>query len=208
MAFSAKDLSVQFVLSVAAPAQLPPGNRAEIAFLGRSNVGKSSLLNSLTHQHGLAHVSKTPGRTRLLNFFEVKVAPQRNRPTPPAFFLVDLPGYGYAKVPRSMTEEWGVLIEPYLARREQLTACILLVDSMLPPQPKDLELFAWLQRRGRNIILVATKSDRLSGNQRSNSLRALTEAFGIAPLPYSSASGEGRDSLWNLLFDSALLPES
>jgi GTP-binding protein len=186
-----------FLRSVAESAGLPAGTRAEVALLGRSNVGKSSLLNALLGCTGLARTSKTPGRTRMLNYFVVEPASRRGAADWPAFFMVDLPGYGFARVPRAVAQQWGPVIESYLTSRRQLALCVLLVDPMAPLQATDLDLYRWLEHRGRRVELVATKCDRLSGNERVKALSGLEEAFGVAPAPFSAKTGMGRPELWS-----------
>ena len=185
----------RFLTSAAAPAQFPALAAPEFAFLGRSNVGKSSLLNSLTGTK-LARVSNTPGRTQTINFFGVDIG--KERPQPELIFS-DLPGYGYAKAPLAIVGEWPKFIEPYLAERESLKLCICLVDSNIPPQKSDAQLIQWLERNDRQFLVVATKTDRISGNELTKSLKALTNEFGVKPLVYSSKTGKGRDELWKLI---------
>lgn len=170
----------RFVYGCAALDALDRSPTPEVALLGRSNVGKSSLLNALVGRRPLARVSRTPGRTRELNFFQFG-----------AWRLVDCPGYGFARVSRSVWSEWGPLVTGYLERREQLRLCVLLVDAELAAQPMDLDLFRWLRHRGRPVQLVATKCDRLSGNGRTVALRRLTDDFGQAPLLVSGRTGAG-----------------
>lgn len=190
-----------FFRSAASSSDLPEDERAEVALLGRSNVGKSSLLNSLLGNQKLAFTSKTPGRTRLMNYFLVE--PERSSRSPfPPFFLVDLPGYGYARVSRATAQEWSREIEPYLRNRQQLALAVQLIDPAIPTQESDLDLHRWLVRRKRNVVLVATKCDRLSGNERSRALGRLKNDFGQALLPYSSKTGEGRDALWRTIVDA------
>ena len=177
---------VAFLKSCSAIGDLPLDAIPEAAILGRSNVGKSSLLNSLAGEKGLAKTSRTPGRTRLLNLFDVNSGKLR---------LVDCPGYGYAKVSRVEREKWGALIEPYLAERPNLALAVLLIDSMLDPQPLDLDLHDWLRAHQIPSLLVATKCDRLSGNQLPTALRRLTQSFGAQPLAFSSVTNAGRDQL-------------
>ena len=159
--------TTQFLLSAMAPAQFPAVTVPEVAFLGRSNVGKSSLLNALVGEKA-AKVSSTPGRTRAINFFLLSDESQK-----PKLRFADLPGYGYAKISKSISAEWPKFIEPYLAERETLGLCVCLVDSNVPPQPRDGQLIDWLRQMGRPFIVVATKIDRLSGNQRTRNLAAL-----------------------------------
>lgn len=174
-----------FLKSCGSLADLPSDGKPEVALLGRSNVGKSSLLNALAARPGLAKTSGTPGRTRLLNYFLVA----------PGFYLVDLPGYGYARAAKTERQQWGALIGDYLETRRELRLCVLLVDGMIPPQRSDLDIHAWLRSLGRPIQLVATKWDRLRPNQRAGSQRAIQTAFGATPLPFSSVTGLGRDAL-------------
>lgn len=184
-----------FLTSAAAPSQFPASSAPEFAFLGRSNVGKSSLLNSLTSSK-LARVSNTPGRTQTINFFAVDIG--KEKPEPEMIFS-DLPGYGYARAPLAIVGEWPKFIEPYLAERETLKLCICLVDSNIPPQKSDAQLIRWLENNQRPFVVVATKTDRISGNELAKSLRALTAEFDVKPLTYSSKTGRGRDELWKVI---------
>ena len=183
--------TTQFLLSAMDAAQFPPPDAPEIAFLGRSNVGKSSLLNALVGDKA-AKVSSTPGRTRAINFFALQDERQRTQ-----MIFADLPGYGYAKISRSITAEWPKFIEPYLAERETLSLCVCLVDSNIPPQPPDKQLLEWLQAAGRDYLVVATKADRLSGNERTRNLAALKKGLETeAILPISAKTGAGVRELW------------
>ncbi|HUB00687.1 MAG TPA: ribosome biogenesis GTP-binding protein YihA/YsxC [Terracidiphilus sp.] len=183
--------TTQFLLSALAAAQFPSPSVPEIAFLGRSNVGKSSLLNSLVGEKA-AKVSSTPGRTRAINFFALLDERQRQK-----LLFADLPGYGYAKVSRSISAEWPKFIEPYLAERPTLALCVCLVDSNVPPRPNDRQLLDWLRAAGRNFAVVATKADRLSGNQRTRSLAALKKGLEVEEiLPLSAKTGYGVKELW------------
>ena len=182
----------RFLLSATAADQFPAPGPPEIAFLGRSNVGKSSLINSLLGAK-VARTSSTPGRTRAINFFEIR-HPGNPRPS---YVFADLPGYGYAKVPRELSAEWPTFIEPYLMDRAPLALCLELVDMNVPPQPSDLQVMEWLQAHGRHLVLVATKADKLSGNQRTHARRALQEAFQTdAIIAFSARTGDGRQELW------------
>ena len=168
----------------------------EVAFLGRSNVGKSSLINSLLGEK-MAKTSSTPGRTRMINFFEVR-RPGKARAE---MLFADLPGYGYAKLPREVTAEWPKFIEPYLQERPTLALSIVLVDCNVPPQETDKQLVEWLQAHNRPYLITATKSDRLSGNQLPRSLKTLKEQFQTEQiLPFSTRTGAGRDELWKEIF--------
>src|ERR1039457_6673467 len=178
--------TTQFLLSALAAAQFPAPDVPEIAFLGRSNVGKSSLLNALVGEKA-AKVSSTPGRTRAINFFAVSDAKGKRR-----MMFADLPGYGYAKVSKSISAEWPTFVEPWLAERETLALCICLVDGNAPPRPNDRQLLDWLRAAGRDFVVVATKIDRMSGNERTRSLAALKRALDIEELlPVSAKIGYG-----------------
>jgi GTP-binding protein len=185
--------STQFLLSAMDAAQFPSVSAApEIAFLGRSNVGKSSLLNALVGEKA-AKVSQTPGRTRAVNFFALFDSRQQ-----PKLVFADLPGYGYAKISKSISAEWPKFIDPYLAERETLKLCICLVDSNIPPQPNDRKLVDWLRHAGREFLVVATKTDRLSGNVRTRNLLAIKTALELDEvLPVSAKTGAGIKELWN-----------
>jgi GTP-binding protein len=183
--------TVQFLRSSVAAGQFPAPDVPEIAFLGRSNVGKSSLLNALAGEKA-ARVSQTPGRTRAINFFALADEKQRRR-----MIFSDLPGYGYAKISKSISAEWPKFIEPYLAERETLALCICLVDSNVSPQRRDEQLIDWLRSVGREFLIVATKADRLSGNERTRNLAALKEALQLDEiLPVSAKTGYGIKELW------------
>ncbi len=164
--------------------------------LGRSNVGKSSLLNALAGRSDLARTSRTPGRTRLLNLFRSEGARLR---------LVDCPGYGYARAARAQRLAWGALVEAYLAERHTLRLALLLVDARLDPQLLDLDMAAWLRAHGHTLLLVATKWDRLSGNQRPLACRRFDTAFAATPLPVSALTGENITALRRRLLDQAQL---
>ncbi len=187
----------KFVMSVADPNRFPPVTAPEIAFLGRSNVGKSSLINSLV-DNKIAKTSNTPGRTQTINFFEIRWP---GRPKPDIIFA-DLPGYGYAKVPRELTAEWPRFIEPYLIKRPSLALCLCLVDANIPPQQSDAHMVQWLKNAGRDFLVVATKADRV-GNKLQNSLNALKSELAVEfVLPYSAKLRTGRDELWKRIKDA------
>jgi GTP-binding protein len=192
---------VEFLTSAASPEQFPSSEIPEIAFLGRSNVGKSSLLNSLTGTK-IAHVSSTPGRTRTINFFSLRWKDKQGdrKQTNPDLLLVDLPGYGYARVSRELSAGWSKFIDPYLEEREQLALCVVLVDANVPPQPSDSRLVEFLRSIGRSFVVVATKCDKLSGNRLRSALRALSAALDISEIvSYSARTGAGREELWRKL---------
>ena len=181
----------QFLLSALSAAQFPKAEAPEIAFLGRSNVGKSSLLNALVGEKA-AKVSSTPGRTRAINFFAVSDAKGKQR-----MMFADLPGYGYAKISKSISAGWPEFIEPYLAIRSTLKLCVCLVDSNVPAQESDRQLIEWLRAAGRELTVVATKIDRLSGNQRTRNLLALRQGLELEELlPVSAKTGYGVKELW------------
>jgi len=189
----------RFLASATDAAHFPVPSLPEIAFLGRSNVGKSSVINSLVGAK-LARTSSTPGRTRSINFFEVRWP---GKPRPELIFA-DLPGYGYAKISKEISQEWPKFIEPYLNHRPTLALCIALVDVNVPPQQSDRQLLDFLSSTGREFLLVGTKSDRLSNNQLSNSLRTLGQQYPAARLlPYSAKTGAGRDDLWKQIRQAA-----
>ena len=182
----------RFLLAATDQAHFPPPSLPEIAFLGRSNVGKSSVINSLVGTK-LARTSSTPGRTRAINFFELRMA---GKPRPELIFA-DLPGYGYAKIAREVSAQWPTFIDPYLRERSTLALCLALVDVNIPPQESDQQLIDFLLASGRPFLIVATKSDRLSGNQLSQALRTLTDRNPKARvLPFSARTGAGKELLW------------
>lgn len=182
----------RFLLSASDAAHFPSPSLPEIAFLGRSNVGKSSVINSLVGTK-LAKTSSTPGRTRAINFFELRIA---GKPKPELIFT-DLPGYGYAKLSREISAQWPQFIDPYLRDRPTLALCLALIDSNIPPQESDQQLLEFLTVSGRPFVIVATKSDRLSGNTLRNALRVFEEKYPSARiLPFSAKTGTGREELW------------
>jgi GTP-binding protein len=182
----------RFVTSATSPAHFPLPALPEVAFLGRSNVGKSSLINSLLGAK-IAKTSSSPGRTQSINFFEVRWA---GKPRPELVFA-DLPGYGYARVPKAISSQWGGFIEPYLKERSCLALCLALVDLNVPPQENDKQLLQFLDSAGRPTIIVGTKADKLSGNTLRKSIDAFGQVLpGVQIVPYSARTGAGRDELW------------
>lgn len=180
-------------------AHFPAPSLPEVAFLGRSNVGKSSVINTLVDAK-LARTSSTPGRTRSINFFEVRWP---GKPRPEVIFA-DLPGYGYAKLSREVSQEWPKFIEPYLNERPTLALCLALVDVNVPPQESDRQLLDFLNASGREFLLIATKSDRLSNNQLRNALKSLAETYPTATVvPFSAKTRTGRDEVWKKIRQSA-----
>lgn len=188
----------KFLRSCADPNHFPQESTPEIAFLGRSNVGKSSLINSLVGTK-IAKTSNTPGRTQTINFFEVRWP---GRPKPDVLFA-DLPGYGYARVPQALVQDWPKFINPYLAERTTLALCLCLVDANIPPQKSDVQLIEWLRSVNRPFLVVATKSDRV-GSRLQASLNALKKELGVESiLAFSAKTGTGRDALWTAIRDAS-----
>jgi GTP-binding protein len=182
-----KIVSAEFVKSAYNRLHWPADKMPEIAFLGRSNVGKSSLLNSLLQRKGLARTSNTPGRTQSINYFLVNES----------FYFVDLPGYGFAKVSKATRSDWGKMAEDYLSGRENLLLSIQLIDSRHKPSALDLQLHDWLRFNEKDHLIVATKADKLSNNEMTKQLRLFEKELpGSRILPYSSQTGKGRDALW------------
>lgn len=189
----------RFMAAATDAAHFPAPSLPEVAFLGRSNVGKSSVINTLIGDK-IARTSSTPGRTRSINFFEVRWP---GKPRPEVIFA-DLPGYGYAKLSREISQEWPKFIEPYLNDRPTLALCVALVDVNVPPQDSDRQLLDFLDASGRPFLLIATKSDRLSNNQLRNNLKVLSEAYPTAAvIAFSAKTGAGRDEVWNKIRQSA-----
>jgi GTP-binding protein len=184
----------KFMISAADPARFPVSTLPEVAFLGRSNVGKSSLINSLV-SNKIAKTSNTPGRTQTINFFEIRWP---GRPRPELLFA-DLPGYGFARVPKDVKQLWSGFIDPYLLERPQLELCLCLVDANIPPQAVDTQLVEFLRKANRNFLVVATKADRV-GNKLHASLAALKKELEVElVIPYSSKTGLGHDELWKVI---------
>jgi GTP-binding protein len=180
----------RFVISASKPEELPAPTLPEVAIVGRSNVGKSSLINALVGQDGLARTSRTPGRTRLINFFEVDSKPK--------FHLVDLPGYGYAEVHQAMRESWRPLIESYLDKRSTLVGVVLLIDIRRGVGDEELDFVPWLLEHERPVIAVLTKSDKLPKNKRTLAAMEAKKTLGLKrdPLTVSTTLPENLDPLW------------
>ena len=182
-----KITSAEFVKSAFERSHWTTDRLPEIAFLGRSNVGKSSLINSLLGRRALARTSNTPGRTQSINFFLINGE----------FYFVDLPGYGYAKVSKSMRSDWGQMAEEYLSHRESLALCIQLVDSRHAPTSLDKQLNEWLVFNDKPHIIAATKADKLSSNKLRKSLSIIEDELPESTvIAYSSVTGKGHDFLW------------
>lgn len=188
-----KIISAEFVTSAVKPPNYPAGELPEVALAGRSNVGKSSLLNKLINRKRLARTSNTPGRTRLINFFLVN----------DSFHLVDLPGYGYARVPVGERDSWKKMVEGYLMTRPHLKGVLLLVDSRHPPTAMDLQMYGWLKFRGLPAAVAATKADKLSRSRLLQSLNVIKKDLqlieGDALVPFSAETGQGREELLKII---------
>ncbi len=182
-----KITSAEFIKSAFEQAHWTDDQLPEISFLGRSNVGKSSLINSLLSRKGLARTSNTPGRTQSINFFLINEK----------FYFVDLPGYGYAKVSKTMRADWGVMAEEYLSERDELKLSIQLIDSRHEPTKLDKQLNEWLIFNQKKHIVVATKADKLSTNNLNKSMKVIKTVFRKSRIiAYSSEKGLGKDAVW------------
>jgi GTP-binding protein len=182
--------SAEFIKSAFKEADWPSDTKAEIAFLGRSNVGKSSLINGLLGVRGLARTSSTPGRTQSLNFFLINEQ----------FHFVDLPGYGYARVPKIIKSSWGEMATTYLAKRSQLVLSIHIVDSRHEPTKLDLQLHEWLEHSAQPRLIVATKSDKLSNNELRESMKRAQRVFHQdRVVAYSAKTGRGQQEVWRAI---------
>ncbi len=183
-------ISADFVKSAFTEVDWPRADVPEVAFLGRSNVGKSSLINSLLGVKGLARTSSTPGRTQALNFFLINKR----------FHFVDLPGYGYARVPKAIKQTWGEMAENYLAKRPSLVLSIQIVDSRHEPTTLDLQLHDWLQHNMKPQLIVATKSDKLSQNELRKSIERSRQLMSDDKvIAYSATTRRGRDEIWRII---------
>ena len=184
-------MDAEFLTSAARPEQFPAHSFPEVAFLGRSNVGKSSLLNKVVGVKGLAYTSARPGCTQVINFFRVE----------PEICLVDLPGYGYAKVPKAIVGEWKALIEAYLLDRANLSLCVLLVDARRGWMEKDLELKDWLEFHNRDYVVVATKVDKLNQKEQHHGLLAIRkEVPDREVIAFSAVTGRGAREIWQAIW--------
>ena len=187
--------SAEFIKSAFAEAQWPAGGVPEVAFLGRSNVGKSSLINSLLGVKGLARTSSTPGRTQALNFFLINGR----------FRFVDLPGYGYARVPEAIRRSWGEIVTGYLAKRRELVLSIHIVDSRHDPTKLDVQLHEWLVAHAQPHLIVATKADKLTQSELRKLVGRVAKAMSASDAParevvaYSAQTGLGRDRVWRAI---------
>src|ERR1044071_1271007 len=194
-------IPARFVISAAQPSEFPPPSLPEIAVVGRSNVGKSSLINALVGQPGLARTSRTPGRTRLVNWFAIASPGSAGE----RFFLVDLPGYGYAEVSQSTRDSWRPLIESYLAERQSLAGVLLLIDIRRGPQDEELDFLPWLAERAMPVVVALTKADKLAKNKRALEVSRARQALDLRrdPVAVSALSGDGIDPLWRAVVQLA-----
>jgi GTP-binding protein len=191
-------VSADFATTATRPQEWPRGAIPEIAFVGRSNVGKSSMLNALTRHRKLARVSNTPGRTRALQFFDVSYRPSAAA-RPRALRFCDLPGYGYAKVSKAERDRWAAMIEDYLRDRDVLRAVVLIVDARHPPTESDGEAFAFLRDAGREVVVAATKMDKLPRTRQGAALREVERVLAVPAgeaIPFSAVEGAGAEKLW------------
>ena len=186
-----KITSAELVISAAAPKQFPPTKVPEVAFVGRSNVGKSTLINSLLNRKSLVKTSSTPGKTQLINFFRINQS----------FHCVDLPGYGFAKVPEPIRRSWRALIEAYLTGREPLRGVVLIIDSRQGPTAEDVQFKQWLDESQRPVLVVANKVDKLKRNDLAKQNRIIQQKLGLEqpPLAHSSLKKIGRRQIWGAL---------
>lgn len=182
--------SSEFVTSAVKPEQYPDTALPEVAFIGRSNVGKSSLLNCLINRKKLALTSGTPGKTRLVNFFIIN----------DAFYFVDLPGYGFARVSHETKSSWGQFVESYLLDREPLKLIVFLIDVRHPPSADDLTMYRWLIHFNLPTVIVATKADKITRMHRPKHIKQIRDSLGLGlegpVILFSVTTGEGKDELW------------
>ena len=184
-----KIVSAEFIKSAVHERGFPKEKFPEMAFVGRSNVGKSSLINTLIGRKGLAKTSSTPGRTRLVNFFRINHK----------LTFVDLPGYGYAKVAASLREEWGPMIEGYLEKRDNLKGVVLIMDIRRPPEKEEEMLIEFLSSLEIPVVFALTKVDKLSGNERARQLKLFKTGLNGIAIPFSATTGEGKDEMWRAI---------
>jgi GTP-binding protein len=194
-----KNVELEIVCGITS--KLPETDKVEIAFAGKSNVGKSSLINALVNRKALARTSATPGKTQTINFYNIN----------DEMYLVDLPGYGYAKVSESEKEKWGKLIERYLHTSQQLKAVFLLIDIRHDPSANDKMMYDWIVEMGYQPIIIATKLDKLKRSQVQKNVKAIKEGLGVLPgtviIPFSSETKQGRDEIWDLVENNFLVRE-
>jgi len=196
-----KITSAEFIISAVRPNQYPEDALPEIALAGRSNVGKSSLINRMINRKNLARTSSQPGKTQTLNYYRIN-----NR-----LYFVDLPGYGYAKVSKSMRAEWGKFIEAYLSQREELKLLIQLIDLRHPPTADDIAMYEWVKHIGLKVCVVTTKADKVPKGKWQKHVKIIKEDIGFDPsdrlIVFSSETGMGREELWEIIAQEACLHE-
>lgn len=195
----------EYVISAISQKQYPEEKFPEIVFVGRSNVGKSSLINSLTHRKNLARTSQTPGKTQTINFYKVELKISEENISYKNFYLVDLPGYGYAKTSKTNRVTWAKFIEEYLMNSRELKFVCQLIDMRHAPMESDLKMLRWLIEKNLPVLIVATKSDKLSKNEQKKNLAAIKKSLGIEELsilPYSSIKNDGRSDLLDVIANS------
>ena len=178
--------------------RLPENDKQEVAFAGKSNVGKSSLINALMNRKSYARISATPGKTQTINFYNINEE----------IYLVDLPGYGYAKVSEKEKIQWGKLIERYLQNSKQLRAVFLLIDIRHAPSANDKTMYEWIAANGYRPVIIATKLDKIKRSQKDKQLKLIREGLSVLPgtviIPFSSVSKQGRDEIWSYVEEEVL----
>lgn len=186
-----KNVNLETVCGITS--KLPENKMPEIAFAGKSNVGKSSLINGLLNRKSLARTSSQPGKTQTINFYNIN----------DALYFVDLPGYGYAKVSKDVQEKWGVMIENYLQTSKQLKAVFLLIDIRHEPSANDKNMYEWVVYNGYDPIIIATKLDKIKRSQVQKQLKLIRQGLNVKPgtiiLPFSAQTKQGRDEIWNTI---------
>ena len=191
-----KNASLETVCGITS--KLPENQLPAVAFAGKSNVGKSSLINVLMNRKSLARTSSQPGKTQTINFYNVNQE----------LYIVDLPGYGYAKVSKSVSEKWGPMIENYLHTSRQLRMVFLLIDLRHPPTKNDVQMYRWILSNGFSPVIIATKADKIKRSQLPKHLKILKETLrvieGVPVIPFSSVTKAGRDEIWDLIETYAL----
>lgn len=194
-----KNVSLETVCGVTS--KMPDNPYSEVAFAGKSNVGKSSLINALMNRKSLARTSSQPGKTQTINFYNIN----------DAMYLVDLPGYGYAKASKESQEKWGKMVERYLHTSRQLKAVFLLIDIRHDPSANDRMMYEWMVYQGYAPIIIATKLDKIKRSQVAKQVKAVREGLGVQPgtqvIPFSAETKQGREEIWELI-DSLVLPEN
>ena len=197
-----KNASLETVCGITS--KLPENDKIEVAFAGKSNVGKSSLIKALMNRKSLARTSSSPGKTQTINFYMVTGRREtEDTDADESIYLVDLPGYGYAKVPQSEKEKWGKMIENYLHRSRQLKAVFLLIDIRHDPSANDRMMYDWILHNGFSPIIIATKLDKLKRSQVSKQIKAVKQGLQVQPgtilIPFSAETKQGREEIWNVI---------